>query len=90
MDGFGAMISFEVADEAAARRLLDRVQVCTLAVSLGNVDTLIEHPATMTHRGIASEERARIGIADGLIRLSVGLEAAEDIITDLGRALDGV
>jgi methionine-gamma-lyase len=90
MDGFGAMLSFEVADEAAARRLLDQVQVCTLAVSLGNVDTLIEHPATMTHRGITPEERARIGIADGLIRLSVGLEAAEDIITDLGRALDGV
>jgi methionine-gamma-lyase len=90
MHGFGAMLSFEMADEAAARRLLDRVQVCTLAVSLGNIDTLIEHPATMTHRAIPAAERSRIGIPDGLIRLSVGLEAAEDIITDLARALEGV
>ncbi len=90
MHGFGAMLSFEMADEAAARRLLDRVQVCTLAVSLGNIDTLIEHPAMMTHRGIDPEERARIGIPDGLIRLSVGLEAAEDIMKDLQQALAGV
>ena len=90
MQGFGAMLSFEMADEAAARRLLDRVQVCTLAVSLGNVDTLIEHPAMMTHRAIAPEERVRIGIPDGLIRLSVGLEAAEDIMMDLQQALAGV
>lgn len=90
MHSFGAMLSFEMADEAAARRLLDRVQICTLAVSLGNIDTLIEHPATMTHRAIPAAERARIGIPDGLIRLSVGLEAAEDIITDLQQALAGV
>ena len=90
MHGFGAMLSFEMADEAAARRLLDQVQVCTLAVSLGNIDTLIEHPAMMTHRGIDPEERARIGIPDGLIRLSVGLEAAEDIMKDLQQALAGV
>ena len=87
MDDFGAMIAFEVADYEAATRLLDRVQLCTLAVSLGNLDTLIEHPASMTHGGMDPEIRQQIGISDGLIRLSVGLEAAEDIMADLEQAL---
>jgi methionine-gamma-lyase len=87
MDDFGAMIAFEVADYEAATRLLDRVQLCTLAVSLGNLDTLIEHPASMTHSGVDPEIRRQIGISDGLIRLSVGLEAAEDIVADLEQAL---
>jgi methionine-gamma-lyase len=88
MDGFGAMIAFEVkGGYEAATRLLDRVQLCSLAVSLGNLDTLIEHPASMTHRTVPPEVRAQTGISDGLIRLSVGLEAAEDIIADLERAL---
>ncbi|HID52818.1 MAG TPA: PLP-dependent transferase [Anaerolineae bacterium] len=87
MDDFGAMIAFEVADYAAATRLLDRVRLCTLAVSLGNLDTLIEHPASMTHSGVDPEIRRQIGISDGLIRLSVGLEAAEDIVADLEQAL---
>ena len=88
MDDFGAMIAFEVADgyEGAAR-LLDRVKLCSLAVSLGTVDTLIEHPASMTHRVVSPEHRAHIGIHDGLVRLSVGLEAVEDIIGDLEWAL---
>ena len=88
MDDFGAMIAFEVTGgyEAAAR-LLDRVQLCTLAVSLGNLDTLIEHPASMTHSSVPPQVRAQTGISEGLIRLSVGLEAAEDIIADLDQAL---
>ena len=87
MDDFGAMIAFEVADYEAATRLLNRVQLCTLAVSLGNLDTLIEHPASMTHSSVDPEIRRQIGISDGLIRLSVGLEAAEDIVADLAQAL---
>jgi methionine-gamma-lyase len=88
MDGFGGMIAFELkGGYGAVTRLLDRVQLCSLAVSLGNLDTLIEHPASMTHRTVPPEVRAQTGIGDGLIRLSVGLEAAEDIIVDLERAL---
>jgi methionine-gamma-lyase len=88
MDGFGGMIAFEVkGGYETATRLLDRVQLCSLAVSLGNLDTLIEHPASMTHRTVPPEVRARTGISDNLIRLSVGLEAVEDIIADLERAL---
>ncbi|MCP4422126.1 MAG: methionine gamma-lyase, partial [Chloroflexi bacterium] len=88
MDGFGGMIAFEVAGGyEAATRLLDRVKLCALAVSLGNIDSLIEHPASMTHRDMEPEHRAQIGISDGLIRFSVGLEAAEDIIADLTQAL---
>lgn len=89
MDGFGGMIAFEVADYAAAASLLDRLQLCNLAVSLGNLDTLIEHPATMTHGNVPPEVREKIGIKDNLIRLSVGLEAADDIIADLEQALSG-
>lgn len=89
MDSFGGMIAFEVAGGyAAATRLLDRVKLCALAVSLGNLDSLIEHPASMTHRNMEPEHRAKIGISDGLIRFSVGLEAPEDIIADLAQALD--
>ena len=88
MDGFGGMIAFEVAGGyAGAVEMLDRVKLCALAVSLGTVDTLIEHPASMTHSVLTPEHRARMGIHDGLIRLSVGLEAAEDIIDDLAQAL---
>ena len=88
MDGFGGMIAFKVkGGYEAATRLLDRVQLCSLAVSLGNLDTLIEHPSSMTHRNVPPQVRAQMGISDGLIRLSVGLEAAGDIIADLERAL---
>jgi methionine-gamma-lyase len=90
MDDFGAMIAFELRGGlAASRRMLDRVKLCGLAVSLGNLDTLIEHPATMTHSGMSAGARAEAGITDGLIRLSVGLEAADDIIADLDQALAG-
>jgi methionine-gamma-lyase len=87
MDGFGAMIAFDLGSYEAAARFLDRIELCTLAVSLGNIDTLVEHPASMTHRVVDPDERASSGITDGLIRISVGLESADDIVADLDRAL---
>jgi cystathionine beta-lyase/cystathionine gamma-synthase len=85
--GFGAMISFDVNTLEAARTLLDHVKLCSLAESLGGVETLISHPATMTHSSIPAEVRQQIGITDGLVRLSVGIEDAEDLIADLDAAL---
>jgi cystathionine beta-lyase/cystathionine gamma-synthase len=85
--GFGAMISFDVRTLEAARTLLSNVKLCSLAESLGGVETLISHPATMTHSSIPAEVRQQIGITDGLVRLSVGIEDAEDIIEDLDGAL---
>lgn len=88
MSGFGAMMAIDLGSYEAATGFLDRIELCTLAVSLGNIDTLVEHPASMTHRVVSPEDRAASGITDGLIRLSVGLEAADDIIADLGQALE--
>jgi len=85
--GFGAMISFDVNTLEAARTLLNHVKLCSLAESLGGVETLISHPATMTHSSIPAEVRQQIGITDGLVRLSVGIEDAEDLIADLDAAL---
>ncbi len=91
MSGFGSMISFEMEGGMEAGRLLmDGVRVATLAVSLGGVETLIEHPASMTHAGLSSEERRAAGFSDGLVRYSVGIEDAEDLIADLRQALDAV
>lgn len=91
MGHFGAMISFELKDGYdAGVRLLDRVRLATLAVSLGTVDTLIQHPASMTHSKVSRDDRLRQGISDGLIRLSVGIENADDILADLKQALDQV
>lgn len=87
MDGFGALIAFDLGSYEAASRFLERLKLCSLAVSLGNVDTLIEHPASMTHAVVPPEEREASGITDGLIRISVGLEDAADIIADLDQAL---
>lgn len=87
MDDFGAMIAFDLGDYAAATQFMDRIELCTLAVSLGNIDTLVEHPASMTHRVVTPEDRARSGITDGLVRISIGLESVEDIIADLDQAL---
>ncbi len=87
--GFGAMLWFEVdGGVEGGKRLMDAVKLCTLAENLGSVETLITHPATMTHADIDEVERQRVGITDGLVRLSVGLEDAEDLIEDLGQALD--
>jgi cystathionine beta-lyase/cystathionine gamma-synthase len=85
--GFGAMISFDVRTLDAARTLLNNVKLCSLAESLGGVETLISHPATMTHSSIPVEVRQKVGITDGLVRLSVGIEDAEDLIADLDAAL---
>jgi methionine-gamma-lyase len=88
MSGTGAMISFEMKGGLEAGcRLMDRVKLALLAVSLGGVETLIEHPASMTHAGIPRAEREQIGISDGLVRLSVGIENVEDILQDLEQAL---
>lgn len=87
----GAMISFEVKGGVeAGKKLLNSLNLCTLAVSLGDCETLIQHPASMTHSPYSQEERLEAGITDGLIRLSVGLEDVEDIIKDLKEGLDNL
>jgi cystathionine beta-lyase/cystathionine gamma-synthase len=86
-NGFGGMIAFETGSLAAARRVLDNVKLCALAESLGGVETLISHPATMTHASVPEEQRTRLGITDGLVRISVGIEDVEDILADLDAAL---
>lgn len=87
MNIFGAMISFEVKGGVeAGRQLMNNVELCSLAVSLGDTETLIEHPASMTHSPVPAEERLKAGITDGLVRLSVGLENPEDIMADLDQA----
>jgi cystathionine beta-lyase/cystathionine gamma-synthase len=85
--GFGAMISFDLGGLEAARALLNHVKLCSLAESLGGVETLISHPALMTHASIPPDKRLEIGITDGLVRISVGIEDVEDLIADLDRAL---
>lgn len=85
--GFGAMLSFDLGSLEAARKLLNHVRLCSLAESLGGVETLISHPATMTHASIPKDVREQIGVTDGLVRLSVGIEDAEDLIADLEAAL---
>ena len=88
--GFGAMLSFELGSIEAARRLLNHVKLCSLAESLGGVETLISHPASMTHASVPAEMRQQIGITDGLVRLSVGIEDVEDLIADLDFALSKI
>src|ERR671916_1004743 len=88
--GFGGMVAFDVGSLEAARTVLEGVRLCTLAESLGAVETLISHPATMTHASVLPETRARLGITDGLVRISVGLEETEDIIADLDQALSKI
>ncbi len=85
--GFGAMITFELDGYAAVKKFLDALVVCTLAESLGGVETLISHPATMTHASVPAEERKRIGISDSMVRIAVGIEDAEDLIADLDQGL---
>src|SRR6267378_417558 len=88
--GFGGMVAFDVGSLAAARTVLEAVKLCTLAESLGGVETLISHPATMTHASVDAAKRERLGISDGLVRVSVGLEDTEDNIADLDQALNSV
>jgi cystathionine beta-lyase/cystathionine gamma-synthase len=88
--GFGGMVAFETGSLEAARTVLESVKLCTLAESLGGVETLISHPATMTHASVLPETRARLGITDGLVRISVGIEDTDDIIADLDQALNKI
>jgi cystathionine beta-lyase/cystathionine gamma-synthase len=87
MRGFGGMIAFDLGSLENAKKFLKRVRLCALAESLGGVETLISHPATMTHASVPPEERNAIGVTDGLVRISVGIEDVEDIIDDLKQAL---
>jgi methionine-gamma-lyase len=87
MGGFGGMLAFEVDRMKDVMKLMSGVELCTFAVSLGDVDTLIEHPASMTHRSMPKKYREDCGITGGLVRLSVGIEDVEDIIKDLKQAL---
>jgi cystathionine beta-lyase/cystathionine gamma-synthase len=86
MSGFGGMIAIDLGSLDLAKRFLERVKLCSLGESLGGVETLISHPATMTHASVPAEERQRLGITDGLVRLSVGIEDVEDLIADLEKA----
>jgi len=91
MNGFGGMVTAELrTDLAGCKRFLERVQLFTLAESLGGTDSLIEHPAIMTHASVPPEQRRAIGIGDSLVRLSVGIEDADDLIADLDQALAGL
>jgi len=90
MRGFGGMLAFDLGSLDAARLLLNRVRLHALAESLGGVETLISHPATMTHASVPAERRAAIGITDGMVRISAGLEDFDDLCDDLTQALDAV
>jgi len=90
MSGFGSMITFETGSLANARKMLKKVRVCSLGESLGGVETLISHPATMTHAALGEKGRRAIGISDGLVRISVGIEDVQDIIADLDQALAAI
>ena len=90
MTGFGSMITFETGSLSNAKKMLKKVRVCSLAESLGGVETLISHPATMTHAALGEKGRREIGITDGLVRISVGIENVEDIMDDLDGALAAI
>jgi cystathionine gamma-lyase/cystathionine beta-lyase/cystathionine gamma-lyase/homocysteine desulfhydrase len=86
MSGFGGVIAFDLGSLEAASRLLGGVRLCSLGESLGGVETLISHPATMTHASVPPKEREKLGITEGLVRISVGIEDTEDLIADLDDA----
>ena len=90
MTGFGSMITFETGSLSNAKKMLKKVRVCSLAESLGGVETLISHPATMTHAALGEKGRKEIGITDGLVRISVGIEDVQDIRDDLNQALAAI
>jgi cystathionine beta-lyase/cystathionine gamma-synthase len=87
MSGFGSMITFETGLLKSANKLLKKVRICSLGESLGGVETLISHPATMTHAALGEKGRKEIGISDGMVRISVGIEDVHDIVDDLDQAL---
>jgi cystathionine beta-lyase/cystathionine gamma-synthase len=88
MRGFGGMLAFELGSLEAARRLLNAVRLHALAESLGGVETLISHPATMTHASVPAAQRAALGITDGMVRISAGVEDIDDLKEDLAQALE--
>ncbi|MBC7563947.1 MAG: PLP-dependent transferase [Gemmatimonadaceae bacterium] len=90
MSGFGGMISIELGTRERVKTFLDRVRLFSLAESLGGVESLISHPASMTHASVEPERRAALGITEGLVRLSVGVEDADDLLGDLEHALQGL
>ncbi len=90
MSGFGSMITIETGSLKNAQRMLRKVRVCSLGESLGGVETLISHPSTMTHAALGEKGRREIGITDGMVRISVGIEDADDIIADLDQALAAI
>jgi cystathionine beta-lyase/cystathionine gamma-synthase len=90
MCGFGGLISIELGSLDRARTLLESVRLMSLAESLGGVETLISHPATMTHASVPPERRREIGVTDDLVRISVGIEDVEDLRDDLAQALNAV
>jgi cystathionine gamma-lyase/cystathionine beta-lyase/cystathionine gamma-lyase/homocysteine desulfhydrase len=90
MSGFGSMITFETGSLKNANRMLKAVRLCSLAESLGGVETLISHPATMTHAALGEKGRKAIGLTDGLVRISVGIEDIQDILDDLDQALAAI
>jgi cystathionine beta-lyase/cystathionine gamma-synthase len=91
MNGFGSMIGFELKGGLeAGRMVMDHVRLATLAVSLGGVETLIEHPASMTHAAMSRADREAAGFTDGLVRYSVGIEDVDDLIADLDQALKAI
>jgi cystathionine beta-lyase/cystathionine gamma-synthase len=90
MTGFGSMITFETGSLKNANKMLKRVRVCSLAESLGGVETLISHPATMTHAALGEKGRKAIGITDGMVRISVGIEDVQDLLEDLDQALAAI
>lgn len=90
MTGFGSMITFETGSLSNANKMLRKVRVCSLGESLGGVETLISHPATMTHAALGEKGRKQIGITDGMVRISVGIENVEDVIADLDNALGAI
>jgi cystathionine beta-lyase/cystathionine gamma-synthase len=88
LDGFGGMLSFDpVGGAEAAKRIMDRVEIPIVAPSLGGVESLLSRPATTSHLALPPQERAALGISDGLIRMSVGIESADDLIDDFSRAI---
>jgi cystathionine beta-lyase/cystathionine gamma-synthase len=90
MRGFGGMLSFDVGSLEAARLVLNRVRLLALAESLGGVESLISHPATMTHASVPADRRAALGITDSLVRISAGIEDVQDLLDDLAQALDAL
>jgi len=88
--GFGGMVAFDVGSVDAGKQFANKVRLCTLATSLGGVETILQHSASMTHATLSPEDRQKAGITDGLIRLSVGIEDVQDLIADIDQSLNAI